>query len=198
MSYWTFIKGVIEVEPVGYTTAHKRYVLDTVLEHLPLVTGSERNMNIHIIPKKGREGYCSCDEFGYNTNNLKSNNGWLKVQETFIIIVYATLRDREFEQTKKEFMNWLCRLSKRVALTDILVSINAYQRELIINNSEPFFSMYEDFSFFVDGNGEPNWTEFMLWDRMKDSYMPAMLGYKYFDNPENDKEIERRIQYANK
>ena len=27
-----------------------RYVLETVLEHLPLVTGSERNMAVHIAP----------------------------------------------------------------------------------------------------------------------------------------------------
>lgn len=197
MSQWTHIKGLIEVEPAGYTTAHKRYVLDTVLEHLPLVTGSERNMNTHIIPKKGSESWCSCDEFGYNTNNLTHHNEGLKVQESFIIVVNADLRDRTFDQTKKEFMKWMCRLSKRVLVTDVLVSIDSYREKFILDDYKSFHEMYEDFSSYKDGSGEPNWVEFMLWDRMKDSFIPIMLGYKYFNNPENDKEAERRIQYAN-
>ena len=41
MSHWTFITGVVEVTPAGETQPQLRYVLDTVLEHLPVVSGSE-------------------------------------------------------------------------------------------------------------------------------------------------------------
>lgn len=41
MSWWTYINGSIVVYPMGRTQPEKKYILDTVLAHLPLVTGSE-------------------------------------------------------------------------------------------------------------------------------------------------------------
>ena len=41
MSYWTHINGVIDVSPMGRTPAEQRYILETVLNHLPIVSGSE-------------------------------------------------------------------------------------------------------------------------------------------------------------
>ena len=46
MSFWTYLTGTVTVRPMGRTQAEKRYILDTVLEHLPLVTGSEKDMNV--------------------------------------------------------------------------------------------------------------------------------------------------------
>ena len=34
-----------------------------------------------------------------------------------------------------------------------------------------------------------------LWDRAKNSDYPMLLGYKYFIDEENDKEVERRMEY---
>ena len=34
-----------------------------------------------------------------------------------------------------------------------------------------------------------------MWDRAKDSMFPMMLGYKYFSDEENDREVERRLKY---
>ena len=56
MSYWTYINGTVTVSPIGRTQAEKRYVLDTVLSHLPVVTGSERDMNVYIIQKDRSNG----------------------------------------------------------------------------------------------------------------------------------------------
>ena len=84
MSYWTYINGTITVCPMGRTQLEKRYILETVLSHLPRVTGSEGDMNTYIIQKNGYSGSYSCDEFGQVTNNLtdwygnKSRNGWLQ------------------------------------------------------------------------------------------------------------------------
>lgn len=35
----------------------------------------------------------------------------------------------------------------------------------------------------------------MLYPRAKDSDYPMMLAYKYFNDEENDKEVERRMKY---
>ena len=53
MSWWTYVHGTIVVSPMGRTQAEKRYILDTVLEHLPVVSGSERDMNVYVIQKEG-------------------------------------------------------------------------------------------------------------------------------------------------
>ena len=93
-------------------------------------------------------------------------------------------------------MKWICRLSKRVIASDVFVSIDSTSgNNLTINDNFNFVNMYENFSF--NGANKPNWVEFMLWDRMKDSFMPIMLGYKYEDGPENTEEAKRRIEYAN-
>ena len=44
---------------------------------------------------------------------------------------------------------------------------------------------------------EPNWCEYLMWDRAKNSNYPMMLKYKYVNDRENDKEVERRISYMN-
>ena len=70
MSWWTHIRGMITVSPMGRTQAEKRYILETVLEHLPRVTGSEGDMDVHIVQRSGYNLSSSHDEFGMRTNNL--------------------------------------------------------------------------------------------------------------------------------
>ena len=55
MSSWTYIQGTITVSPIGRTQAEKRYILDTVLAHLPIVSGSKRDMNVYVIQKNGHK-----------------------------------------------------------------------------------------------------------------------------------------------
>lgn len=147
MSTWTYINGTVTVRPMGRTQAEKRYILESVLDHLPLVTGSEGNMNVYIIQKNGYNSSSSCDEFGEMTNNLTDiygnknrNNGWLNVQDEYILVLDAALRDREFKETYIEFMKWLVRLGKRISIEDILVKINGYEKSTIIKDRNvPFF-----------------------------------------------------------
>lgn len=70
MSHWTYINGTITVMPMGRTQPEKRYILDTVLDHLPIVSGSEADMEVYVIQKRGHDSSSSCDEFGQVTNNL--------------------------------------------------------------------------------------------------------------------------------
>lgn len=204
MSSWTYINGSITVHPIGRTQAEKRYILETVLNHLPLVTGSERDMDVYIIQKNGFNSSSSCDEYGQMSNHLVNsygchdNNGWLRVQEEYILAVNGSLRDRHFDETFREFMKWLCRLSKRVWVKDVLVRINGYDKQYTINEfdySSPYSNMEEEYSWRKESNGEPNWCEHLMWDRAKNSDYPMLLAYKYFSDEENDTEVERRRKY---
>ena len=212
LSFWTYLTGTVIVRPMGRTQAEKRYILDTVLEHLPLVTGSERDMNVYVIQKNGDSSSSSCDEFGEVTNNLvdsygnkSRDRGWLRIQDEYILVVDGSFRDRMFDQTFREFMKWLCRLGKRVDIEDVLVEVKGYDKSTIIRNTyiqrkkysyrKVFDGLFEDPSWCND-TGEPNWCEYLLWDRAKNSDYPMLLAYKYFADEENDEEVERRMNYG--
>lgn len=207
MSTWTYIQGTITVSPIGRTQAEKRYILDTVLAHLPVVYG----MNIYVNQKNGYNHSGSCDEFGYITNNLLDDcgrksrkRGWLRTQDEYILVVDAELRGKEFEQVYRQFIKWLIRLGKRVMIEDILVQVKDYYKSTIIKDyrvqnekysyQNVFLNLFEGTSW-VKEDGEVNWCEYMLYPRAKDSNYPMMLAYKYFNDKENDKEVERRIEY---
>lgn len=214
MSYWTYVNGTVTVRPMGSTQAEKRYILETVLNHLPIVSGSENGMSVHIVQKSGHSSSSSCDEFGENTNNLLNNRGyksqrygWLKVQDKYILVVEGTLRDREFEQTYREFIKWICRLAKRIDVEDVLVEIKGYDESSIIRNTNVqrkkynwhtvFGEMYEKPTWCYDDDEmhEPNWCEYLRWDRAKNSWLPMKLAYKYYADKDNDEEVERRMKY---
>lgn len=211
MSSWTYIQGTITVSPIGRTQAEKRYILDTVLAHLPIVSGSEKDMDVYVIQKNGYNGSSSCDEFGERTNNLVDwhgnrtrSRGMLRTQDEYILVVDAALRDREFDETYREFIKWLVRLDKRVMIDNVLVQISGYDKSTIIKDhcvqnekysyQNVFFNLFEDTSWIRD-DGEVNWCEYMLYSRAKNSFYPMMLAYKYFNDKENDKEVERRMKY---
>lgn len=208
MSYWTYINGNITVSPMGRTQAEKRYILETVLDHLPFVTGSEKNMDVYIIQKNGYNSSSSCTEFGEYGGYRNWKTLSTEVQDNYILVVDASLRDREFEQTYKEFQKWLCRLAKRVDVDDVLVKVCGYEKSAIIQNPQlkgkqswetVYGQMNEKPTWCYDDGEihEPNWCEYLMWDRAKGSMFPMMLGYKYFDDEENDTEVERRIKYMN-
>lgn len=195
MSFWTYIDGSITVRPLGSTQAEKRYVLETVLNHLPQVTGSERNMRIHIVQKYGHNSSSSHNEFDEVMSYRGFGESWMRVQDEYILVLEAALRDREFEQTKREFVKWLNRLAKRVGVHDILVRVTGYERRMIISDAEPYREMEERPSWTEESGGEPAWAEYLLWDSAKNMRYPMKLAYKYYDDPDNDAEVERRMRY---
>ena len=78
MSSWTYVHGTIVVSPLGRTQHEKRYILETVLDHLPVVTGSERDMEVYVIQKRGYNSSSSSDEFfegiiPHNKNKKKAH-----------------------------------------------------------------------------------------------------------------------------
>lgn len=200
MSCWTYVSGMIVVSPMGRTQAEKRYILETVLDHLPLVTGSEGNMDVYIIQKNGHDESSSHTEFGMwggyrNWKTLSTD-----IQSKYILVVDGNLRDRMFDQTFREFQKWLCRLAKRVWVEDVMVEVKAYEEVSLIRNTNDIYTkMFEDPTWCNDDEySEPNWCEYLMWDRARKYDYPMMLAYKYIDDPENNQEVERRIDYMRK
>lgn len=173
MSWWTYVNGLIMVEPAGGTQPEKRYVLETVLAHLPRVTGSEEDMKIHIVQKEGYSGSANFNEF-FETVHRED----FKTQDCYYLILEGQFRDRMYEQTFRELNKFLNRLAKRVYVDDILIRLTGWNKETIISNSDPYQDMYE---YSADSNkDEPAWWEYLLWDRdpFGGSY-PEKLTHKY-------------------
>ena len=196
MSSWTYITGVIKTIPMGRTQHEKRYILDTILDHMPRVSGSEQDMHVHVIQKHGHNSSCSHNEFG-ECIRWKDN----ETQSDYFVVIEAALRDRYFEETLRELNKWLNRFAKRAGIEEILIKLSGYDsgrqwRELVISNPKPYEQMVEWPSWSDRSNGEPAWCEYLMWDYAKDSWYPMTLGYKYFNDPENDAEVERRMKYA--
>lgn len=201
---WSHINGTITIMPFGRSQAEKRYVLDTVLAHLPKIKSEEGEMNIYTIQKNGFDSYTSTDEFGQFTNLGNSAQGFgscygYETQNYYIIVVDGYLRYKEYGDTLREFTKWLCRLSKRIIVTDIFVKVSADEKRYVFDNYEPFEDMFENFSWTNEKTSDtPNWCEFMLWDNAKGTDFPALLAYKYFSDEDNDAEVERRLRYHQK
>lgn len=208
MSWWTYVHGTIVVSPTGRTQAEKRYVLDTVLDHLPLVTGSEKDMQVYVIQKNGYNSSSSCDEFGECTNNLidaygdrSRKRGWLRMQNEYILVVDGSFRDREFDETFREFQKWLIRLAKRVMIETVLVKINDFSKQTLIqDNHEYYCNLYEyPANSYGNKTSEPAWYEYLLWQPMNHNRMyPKILGYKYYEDEENDKQVEAWLNRGDK
>lgn len=197
MSWWTHIKGVVEVDVGGRTQAEVRYILESVLDHLPRVTGSEGDMNVYITQESGENMSCSCDEFGMRTNNLKDfygdktyKHGFLRLQSKYMLTIDADLRDREFGETKREFLKWLCRLSSRVQVCSVVVKLWTWDRSMVISDARPFEEMYD-----LD---EKQWTNYLRWERDPASDWPLKLADKYFDNRYIKDELKRREEWYDK
>ena len=196
MSTWTYITGVITVDPMGRTQPEKRYILDTILEHLPRVTGSERDMHIHVVQKDGYNSSSSHNEFD-EWIPWKDN----RTQTEYIVVIEASLRDRWFSETLRELNKWLNRLAKRAGIKELLVKLNGYDRglgwkETIISNSKPYQEMAEWPSWWPEkSGGEPMWCEYLMWESAKGMNYPMLLARKYYNDPENDAEVERREKW---
>ena len=131
MSRWSYINGVIRVMPLGRTQPEKKYILDTVLSHMPRVMGSEGDMDVYVNQEAGYNGTSNCDEFGDRTNNLvgmygykSRRHGWFETQDHYLLTVEGHLRDTTFEEAIRSFSKWLTRLSKRVIIDSVLVRIS--------------------------------------------------------------------------
>ena len=213
MSNWVQIRGSVFLSVQGRTQHEKDYILNTVLDHLPIVSGSEKNMKPFIIRDNDPNSFKSYDEHGFMTNNLTDRygdrnfkTGCLRKSDRYIIAIWASLRDRLFEESFREFQKWLCRLAKRIYIEDVLVSIDGYSeiekkyKTYIINTfkSDSFDYLENSYGKMFEyprrnKDDEPAWYEYLMWDAVKGTEYPKKLAEKYYNmegfNSESEEDV---------
>lgn len=184
MSHWTYVKGMIEVSCYAVSNPQVRYIIESVLEHLPVVSGSEGNMRIHTVYGTYTWHSSSHNEFGEWMRYRRDADcdGWYELDNGCFLVIDGALRDRDFKETLLEFNKWMNRLAKRLLVSEVMVKISDhYEKEILIQNSEPYSAMYEPFSWEKESQGVPAWTEYLFWERQEGTEYPKKLYQKYFD-----------------
>ena len=149
MSMWTYIRGLIELDVPGRTQAEKDYILQTVIDHLPKVTGSERNMEIHTVRAYGHDMWSNRDEL----DNLSLD---FKTQSRYFLVLDGNLRNRYYEDTFKELNKFLNRLAKRLIVDSAYVRLNDYKRSYTFTNKNDCYdNMFDD---------ENPWYDYLMWE----------------------------------
>lgn len=152
MSMWTYIRGLIELDVPGRTQAEKDYILQTVIDHLPKVTGSEGAMDIHIVRAYGHNTWQNFDEFYNRVEDFET-------QSRYFLVLDGNLRDRCYEETFKELNKFLNRLAKRLIIDSAYVRLN----DIGINyNSYTFTNKNNCYGNMFDS--ENPWYNYLMWE----------------------------------
>lgn len=189
MSRWAYVKGLVTVRSEGRTQPECRYVLETVLDHLPIVTGSEGNMTVHIVQAEGHSSSQSTNEFWEYTEAMRSHpwyadGSWLDVQDRYLLVLEGHLRDKEFEETKREVTKWLTRLAKRLLICDVYVKVwDGWSKSVVIDDVRPYEDMYEEWYEPHSGVNHKRWVDYLLWERVEESSYPKKL-LEYYEERE--------------
>ena len=126
MSHWTHVRGIIEVDTMGRTTAESRFLAETAVNHLPRITGSEGPAKLYITTPEGHNVSSNTDE-NDNFSNLGDPfyHGLFEAQTKMLITVAGDLRDREFHTTFRETVKMLNRLASRLYIESCLLAITS-------------------------------------------------------------------------
>lgn len=149
MSNWTYVQGLIELDVPGRTQAEKNYILQTVIDHLPKVTGSEKSMNIYTIQTAGYDSWQNFDEFYNRVEDFKT-------QSRYFLVLDGNLRDRYYKDTFKELNKFLNRLGKRLMVDSVYVRLYNYEHSHIFTNKNDCYGkMFEN---------EDPWYNYLMWE----------------------------------
>lgn len=149
MSSWTYVQGLIELDVPGRTQAEKNYILQTVIDHLPKVTGSEKSMNIYTIQTAGHDSWQNFDEFYNRVEDFRT-------QSRYFLVLDGNLRDRHYKDTFKELNKFLNRLGKRLMVDSVYVRLYNYEHSHIFTNKNNCYGkMFE--------NDNP-WYNYLMWE----------------------------------
>ena len=112
-----------------------------------------------------------------------TDEGQGHIQDRYFLVLEGDLRDREFDETKKEMLKWLTRLSKRMLVDSVLVVVNGDYRggSLLIDDSEPFEEMYEWKWDPETDESRRTWTDYLMWRRYGESSYPQELVEYYIE-----------------
>lgn len=149
MSSWTYVQGLIELDVPGRTQAEKNYILQTVIDHLPKVTGSERSMNIYTIQTAGHDSWQNFDEFYNRVEDFRT-------QSRYFLVLDGNLRDRHYKDTFKELNKFLNRLGKRLMVDSVYVRLYNYEHSHIFTNKNNCYGNMFD--------SEDPWYNYLMWE----------------------------------
>lgn len=149
MSNWTYVQGLIELDVPGRTQAEKNYILQTVIDHLPKVTGSEKSMNIYTIQTAGHDSWQNFDEFYNRVEDFRT-------QSRYFLVLDGNLRGRYYKDTFKELNKFLNRLGKRLMVDSVYVRLYDYNHSHIFTNKNDCYGkMFEN---------EDPWYNYLMWE----------------------------------
>lgn len=149
MSSWTYVQGLIELDVPGRTQAEKNYILQTVIDHLPKVTGSEKSMNIYMIQTAGHDSWQNFDEFYNRVEDFRT-------QSRYFLVLDGNLRDRYYKDTFKELNKFLNRLGKRLMVDSVYVRLYNYEHSHIFTNKNDCYGKM----FEIDNP----WYNYLMWE----------------------------------
>ena len=153
MSLWTYVSGVIEVDTCARSDAEAMYLAQTVVNHLPRITGSERDVEYYL---SRPSGYCvssNVDEFDQPSNLYHDRFSMFTTQDRILITIHGNLRDRMFKQTLREATKMLARLSARLWVLNCLVRVKSDMGETFIFDN-PEWVRYRE---------RTDWAPSLLW-----------------------------------
>ena len=149
MSMWTYVQGLIELSVPGRTQAEKDYILQTVIDHLPKVTGSEKPMNIYTIQTAGYDSWQNFDEFYNRVEDFRTKS-------RYFLVLDGSLRDRYYKDTFKELNKFLNRLGKRLMVDSVYVRLYNYEHSHIFTNKNDCYGkMFET---------DNPWYNYLMWE----------------------------------
>ena len=146
MSSWTYVSGLIEVDTFAQTDAEAIFKAQTVVEHLPRITGSEGPAHFVVTPMPGwHNRSSSLDELGHHSDlgERQYPRRWsvFRTQSSVLLTLHGNMRDRWFDQTLFETTKCLSRLASRLHVRDCLVRVSGFDRQYIFDSPDWLYQM---------------------------------------------------------
>lgn len=125
MSLWCYVRGLIVADTFAEYTPAALYRAQCVVDHLPRITGSERDAQLYVTTKCGNNQFT----YGWDELHQYSNLGGgrrrncFEAQSEVLISICGDLRDRWLPQTLPEVTRALARLASRLFIDSCIVSV---------------------------------------------------------------------------
>ena len=132
MSIWTNVYGVVVLDTFANTTHQAVYMAKCILDHLPKIKGSEGPIDIFINQPTQPNIFTSDDELWAKSNLLEDYS--FDINSIVVLTLYGNLRDIYAKETLVDITKWLNRLSSRVHVSSVHLTINDYTNQYYIDN----------------------------------------------------------------
>lgn len=151
MSVWSFVNGSIKVNTMARSSAEAMYIAQTVVDHLPLIEGSEGPAKLYLNLVKGHNVSSNVDEFNRMSNLARYENyhKLFEHQTNVLITVNGGLRDVEFKKAVHDTTKMLARLSSRLWVNECVISVDSEDKSYVFCN--PKWVIYRELNGWTDG-----------------------------------------------